>query len=357
MKRNNLDLLRLVFALQVLFLHAAEHLGSRVPTFIDHFPGVPAFFFVSGFLIYASYKNSPGWRYVQNRFLRIYPAMIFCCVGMVVIALIAHGWGDLARHGRQYAFWFLAQVTLGQTYNPAFLRDVGVGVLNGSLWTITTEVLFYFCVPLLARAEANYRFTIHTLTAASFLLYAFGPHIWTQPVYRDKTAFDVLSLTPLVWGWMFGTGILAFKYFERLKKHSWLLPLAVIPVIVLGALGSSGPILGSAGNTLGIVYFLCYVAAVFWLAFRTPAIPLKADLSYGVYIWHMPVINLLLVLSMANLWVALAGTLMLASISWFLIEKPCLKLKKRSLRSLAATDPAAAAEQRSNLSFRQSTTG
>jgi len=66
---------------QVVFVHAAEHLNFAIPAIIGHFPGVPAFFFVSGFLIYASYLNAPGRRYFENRFLRLFPALVFCNIG------------------------------------------------------------------------------------------------------------------------------------------------------------------------------------------------------------------------------------------------------------------------------------
>ena len=80
-RNNNLEWLRLIFAVQVVLVHVAEHLKIAIPSVINHFPGVPAFFFVSGFLIYASYLNAPGRRYFENRFLRIYPALVFVTLG------------------------------------------------------------------------------------------------------------------------------------------------------------------------------------------------------------------------------------------------------------------------------------
>src|SRR6266436_40126 len=88
-RNNNLEWLRLIFAVQVVFVHAAEHLNFAIPAIIGHFPGVPAFFFVSGFLIYASYLNAPGRRYFENRFLRLFPALVFVTLGGMAVALAA----------------------------------------------------------------------------------------------------------------------------------------------------------------------------------------------------------------------------------------------------------------------------
>jgi hypothetical protein len=49
--------------------------------------------------------------------------------------------------------WLAAQLTIGQFYNPVFLRGYGLGVLNGSLWTIPLEQ-FCVLVPLLHRIFA-----------------------------------------------------------------------------------------------------------------------------------------------------------------------------------------------------------
>ena len=148
-RKNNLDWLRLIFATQVAVFHSAFLMGITIPGIIVHFPGVPAFFFVSGFLIYASYLNAPGRRYFENRFLRLYPGLVFVTLGGAAVVLIAHGWRSLFENFSTFVVWFIAQTTLGQAYNPSLFRDVGVGVINGVLWTITTEVIFYICVPII----------------------------------------------------------------------------------------------------------------------------------------------------------------------------------------------------------------
>jgi peptidoglycan/LPS O-acetylase OafA/YrhL len=59
------------------------------------------------------------------------------------------------------------------------------------------------------------------------------------------------------------------------------------------------------------------------------------DISYGVYIYHMPVINLLLyhgVTGTNGLLITAALVGVLGFLSWKLVEKPALALKRYSAR-------------------------
>jgi peptidoglycan/LPS O-acetylase OafA/YrhL len=333
-RNNNLEWLRLIFAVQVVFVHAAEHLNFTIPPIVGHFPGVPAFFFVSGFLIYASYRNAPGRRYFENRLLRLFPALVFVTLGGMAVALGAHGWRDLINNFPTYMIWLVAQTTLGQAYNPALFRDIGVGVINGSLWTLTTEILFYYSVPILVWMERRFRFTVLALVGLSFAIYVSGPLLWSEALYRQRTLFDILALTPIVWGWMFGFGILAVKRFDLVQRGLKYLPIAVVPMAVMIGFGK-GPLFASVGNRVGLVYFASYVVLVLWFAFATPFVRLKFDLSYGIYVWHMPVINLLLVFAVPRgAPLAFVLTLAIAALSWIVVEKPALKLKRQSLKPI-----------------------
>lgn len=333
-RSNNLEWLRLIFAVQVVFVHAAEHLNFKIPAIIGHFPGVPAFFFVSGFLIYASYLNAPGRRYFENRFLRLYPALAFVTLGGMALALTAHGWRDLLNNLPTYTVWLVSQTTLGQAYNPALFRDIGVGVINGSLWTLTTEILFYCCVPVIVWVERRFRLTVLALITVSFTIYVTGPLIWHEAIYRGKTIYDFIMVTPMAWGWMFGFGILAVKHFDVVHRGLKYLLIAAVPMAVMIGFGK-GPFFATFGNRLGLAYFVCYTALVLWLAFATPFVRLKFDLSYGIYVWHMPVINLLLVLAVPKAApLAFALTFAISALSWVLVEKPALKLKRQSLKPI-----------------------
>ena len=57
---NNFNLIRLFAALQVAIVHSAGYLNIDIQylKFLDLFPGVPIFFFISGFLIIKSFKKN-----------------------------------------------------------------------------------------------------------------------------------------------------------------------------------------------------------------------------------------------------------------------------------------------------------
>jgi peptidoglycan/LPS O-acetylase OafA/YrhL len=334
-KNNNIEWLRLAFALQVVIGHASLHLHIPLPGIIGWFPGVPAFFFVSGFLIYASYINSPGPDYFKNRFLRLYPGLAFVTLGALVLAIYAHGGQDLLVNLRTYLAWLLAQLTLGQAYNPAHFRDVGVGVLNGALWTLTVEILFYLAVPLIAKLERHFRHTVPVLTLTSFAIYALGPGVWNATLPGGKSLYDLLAITPVAWGWMFGLGIMAAQHFQVVSRWLRYGFLGLVPMLLMFAFGH-GLWFGVEGNRVGIFYFFFYIGFILWLAFGTPYRHLRLDLSYGTYIWHSLVINLLVILQLKSIPLTLGLTLAMALASWFLIEKPALKLKRRTLRPAPA---------------------
>ena len=153
---NNFDLLRLIAAMQVVVLHSIGILQIQ-PTeltrgflqFLHLFPGVPVFFFISGFLISKSYEsNHKLSEYSQNRVLRLYPGLI-ACVSLSFILIYISGYMATVDAGMlDWGILYLAKTTFVQFYNPDFMRSYGDGVLNGSLWTITVELQFYFLVPI-----------------------------------------------------------------------------------------------------------------------------------------------------------------------------------------------------------------
>ena len=150
---NNFGLIRLLAALEVAIHHTLKHFDLT-----DHWlfhstswlPGVPIFFFVSGFLISRSYENNSRIaEYSRNRALRIYPALVLCTI-LAVISAFATGYLSTQSFSpSHFAAWILGQVTVFQFYGPDFMRGFGSGALNGSLWTVTVELQFYVLIPMI----------------------------------------------------------------------------------------------------------------------------------------------------------------------------------------------------------------
>ncbi len=94
------------------------------------------------------------------------------------------------------------------------------------------------------------------------------------------------------------------------------------------------------GNKINVVSYILLCLLVFKLAFTNRTLSRKLlgenDISYGIYIYHMPLINLVLFCGMqaktTSVIIVMLATLSLAIISWYFIEKPSLKLKKIALR-------------------------
>jgi len=96
------------------------------------------------------------------------------------------------------------------------------------------------------------------------------------------------------------------------------------------------------GNNINPVIFIFLVALIFSSAYSFTNLSnrlLKGnDISYGTYIYHMPVINFMLYHGFTEdfkyaLYVFFI-TIVLALISWSLIEKKSLALKKHPLNPL-----------------------
>ena len=109
----------------------------------------------------------------------------------------------------------------------------------------------------------------------------------------------------------------------------------------------------SAGTFLyKTLLFMGSTYGILWLAFA-PALTRfawepRADLSYGTYLYGWPIQQSLHALwpgvaAGALLVPSLAITLLVAAVSWYLIEKPALGLKARALgrRTLRTIEPAA----------------
>lgn len=347
-KSNNFDFIRLVAAFQVLFLHSVRHLELSVnKQFVDIvsiFPGVPIFFVLSGFLISASYENSCGvMQYLKNRFLRIYPALWVCFIFSVLSILVFY---KVDLDFSEFMVWVVAQVTFFQFYNPDFLRDYGVGVINGSLWTVSVELQFYIALPVLyysvralRRCFGNSKLFFVVMVFA-FSVLVIANYMNNVVGFEDKTFLEKVfsvSLIPYLYMFVFGVfvqrGIVRFHHLLKGKVLVWAFAYFAT-VLVCDYFGFV-----FSGNDISFVPFIVLSLFVFSLGYSFDGslgrLLRGRDVSYGVYIYHMIFVNIFvqlgLVGSYLSLFLVVMFVLLSSVISWVYVEKPFLRLKKRSI--------------------------
>jgi peptidoglycan/LPS O-acetylase OafA/YrhL len=350
-KINNFDLIRLFAAMQVAIQHSLSHLEIAVSNnlllqLLSLFPGVPIFFLISGFLISRSYESNPELlSYSLNRIFRIYPALIICTF-LSVLSVYCTGYissGDIGFG--QISLWVLGQISFIQFYNPEFMRAFGTGVLNGSLWTISVELQFYLLTPLLYWLLKNKNGERSNFKLIVILIIFIFIHLLYSSLsssFDDFLLFKLFKVSFAPWLYMFLIGVLFQRNFETIfqlfvNKFKYL-----ISIYILFSYITTHYFSWQMGNTINPVLFLLLAISIFSMAYSIPYLSRKSlkdiDISYGIYIYHIPIINLFIYYGLLgevylfNLMLLL--TFLLAVMSWFIIEKPILKYKKISIRRI-----------------------
>lgn len=349
---NNFDLIRLLAALQVAFHHLlgqlkVDHSGpiiSSIYKITILFPGVPIFFFVSGFLISKSYENNPQLpSYFKNRALRIYPALILC-VNLSIISVISSGYFSAVDIPiSKFIFWIFSQITLPGFYNPEFMRGYGSGVLNGPVWTISVELQLYILVPVIYKLVARFKKDLNKtliviIVIFSILNYAYSTVI-DDPVFKEGIWFKLINISFLPWIHMFLIGV--FFQVNFLKIYNYLnnkiFYALGIYILICYPLRKWYHI-----NTNNPLIFLMLAIVLFSIAYSFKNMSNKLikhnDISYGIYLYHMPVCNFLLNMGWHHnqkyFLISLLLSCVIACVSWIIVEKPALLLKKYSINPI-----------------------
>jgi peptidoglycan/LPS O-acetylase OafA/YrhL len=145
------------------------------------------------------------------------------------------------------------------------------------------------------------------------------------------------------WYYMFLLGVLAQRF------HATLVPLLVDRVSAVVAIYLSSLIVDHfvwglpVGNEISSYLVPGMGCAVLAIAYSRPTLSDSVlgrnDVSYGVYIHHMPLVNLALWLGFADSWVAILAVLLLtiglAFVSWRVVEQPWLSRKRGAQRAFS----------------------
>jgi peptidoglycan/LPS O-acetylase OafA/YrhL len=224
----------------------------------------------------------------------------------------------------RYVGWNLTFMNFMEPNLPGVFDDNRFAEVNGALWTLKIEVMFYLVLPLLAwllRAAGRHRWII-------FLGVYVAAEAWRVALEQAGAAQDdgmLIELSRQLPGQMsfFIVGIALAAWRAELNWRSGLAPAALV-VLLVSILVPALDVLRALG--IGVV--------VIWIAIGLPRMFDAArfgDISYGLYIVHFPIIQILVVLGVfvANPLVGLAAAA-LASVSaafllWHLVERPSLR--------------------------------
>lgn len=319
--------------------------------------GVAIFFALSGFLLYrslAAEEEQGGMRlgdYWWRRAVRILPAY-WLALGVVSIA--AHP--------------PLRTVVLHATATQVYSADLGIRGF-GQSWSIATELAFYAVLPLLVLALRNPRRRNPQQPMRLLIILALigipvagimgGGIIGSEPLYERWLP---ARLTNFVLGMILAEALARPKH----RLSLWICSLAASPTTCLGLAGAAyllatTPIAGSLtlggdGGDLSLAVKLvlsCVVAfgllvPLLWgppsLYRRTlthPASGWLGRVSYGIFLWHLPIFEGLYAISglraftggmVPLLALGVPLTLAAAALSYHLLEDPTTRLVARRLR-------------------------
>jgi peptidoglycan/LPS O-acetylase OafA/YrhL len=383
-----IDGLRAIAALAVVVYHVTGNWNLRTLRFdtwawtarLGNF-GVAVFFLISGLLLYrpfvtAAFAGRPrpaAVPYFERRFLRIFPAYWLALTALIVL-------GFFSISGTSS---FVTAFGLLQNYRAGYpLYGLGVE------WTLVIEVSFYVALPVIAAglrrltapdAPVEQKLRAQLVGLAGLYLLAVAVRIWDlwvydPPVVSRGSWFPLSQINYWLVGYLdwFALGMLlavGSAWVARGGRLPWIVDLltrypAVCWFIAIElfwvAMQLNAPASVFIGRQTRVQAFM--IPAVFGLValflllpavfgpqdegvvrrFLRSRVMVKLGLiSYGIYLWHL--IWLRQVKEWTNegsigasIWtwfaVTLALTLVSATVSWLVLERPLLSLAQRWTR-------------------------
>lgn len=345
---NNFGAIKFIAAIMVIGGHMPVLLGGVGPFFFGtgiHTMGVRILFTISGYLITMSWLSDPNiFRFGIKRILRIWPPLIVCIlisafvIGPIVTTI------SLKEYFQSPILWkYFNNLKFNINYNlpGVFENNPYPNAVNGSLWTLPLEIRLYVIIPVILFFVSKYKknttktvnlICIILISCMIYILQQFFWPDWNGEVLGFNLTTTGLGLIPY---YLMGMGYALLPIKKALN-----LPVAIILVL----LHSCFPF-GRLENEIILFFELPYF--IFSLAFVKSNILNKifsVELSYGIYLYGFLIqqiiiywINIKLRLQLdiiVLLVVSILITFCCSIISYFMVERPILKLSKHLLKRL-----------------------
>jgi peptidoglycan/LPS O-acetylase OafA/YrhL len=314
--------------------------------FADHFYesampggwiGVDVFFVLSGYLITSvllhELRESGGIslsNFYMRRVLRLTPAL-------ALLALVQFARSPFSDNGWQVREATLIGVTYLESWNKVF--EFGPQEFMGHTWSLAVEEQFYWLWPLTLLFLVK-RQPLIWITAA-FAAMAFARFVLWRDGFAATTLQYCFFIRPV--GLLVGC-FLAFLPIDRWRAPALVAPAALIALLALGLFAEksiyaflAAPLAASLATAVFIVSLQSAKAVTGALSLSP--IRYTGKISYGLYLYHLPIISLGLAWKAHTPFHAVASVVYavglmvlsfaIAALSFEFVEKPFLKLKDR----------------------------
>jgi peptidoglycan/LPS O-acetylase OafA/YrhL len=298
-----------------------NQMGITKPIVLSH---VPMFFALSGFLVAGSaFRTKRVFPFLALRFFRIFPAL---CVEVVLSAILIGSFFTtlpLREYFSSFEFWTYFGNIIGivQMELPGVIFYNGDVAVNANLWTLPAEFYSYLILSVLMVSALAFN---RTLFSVSFLL-ATAALIIANIGYDYNVGAGLLATDVNVY--YFFVGVIFFLWRDHIPYSIWLL----IPCVIISYF-----LMLSPHGTYITPALLAYITVFVGLTNMPKSRLLQSgDYSYGIYLYGFP-ISIVLAESfpmLRNNFFVLAAfsiicTGVFAFLSWHLVEKRFLKLRK-----------------------------
>lgn len=325
--------MRIVFVMTILIAHFIElfSIQSFQPymVYINGRLALDGFFIISGFLIAKSYENSASLKnYISRRLRRLLPGYITVIL-LCAIFLFFLSTNTMSNYFLNGQFWrYLAANLTFQNYLepclPGVFESQKICVVNGALWTIKIEEAFYLSLPILYWLSKKMRFNFYIIIIITYIAsIAYFNFFMAHDNYR------IAKQLPGAFAF-FASGILMYKKFDLLFdwKHYIIAPCLFLFIMEQYIFNTQ------------ILKPITYGVMVFYLAYTLQFLNnfgKYGDFTYGIYIYHFPVIQVFVALKLFRadtpllMFIGIFSLILfLAFLSWVFIELQFLPPSRRS---------------------------